>query len=199
MAEFWIEIVVILTLLVGIPLLAVRIDPWATKLEEYLTFLSTGVILAVMLFVCAEVLLRYVFNSPIPGHLEIAELFVPVIVFLAIAYTQSQNGHVGMTLVVENLPPRAKRIAEILAFAISMITYGILTYFSAKHAYRGWLYDDVTMSPPYFPTWPSAMVVPLGMFLCSVRLYLQMLREISPHRFPPRSPVDMGEEVATGE
>lgn len=197
MTEIWIAALVILALLVGIAVLAGRIDPWATKLEEFLTFLSSAVILGVMTFVCAEVLLRYAFNSPIPGHLEIAELFVPVIVFLAIAYTQSQNGHVGMTLVVDNLPPKAKRFFEIAAFAISMITYGILTYFSAKHAYRGWLYDDVTMSPPYFPTWPAAMVVPLGMFLCSVRLYLQMLRELFPHRFPPR-PTE-GEEISSGE
>ena len=197
MTELMIVALVILTLLVGIALLAVRIDPWATKLEEFLTFISTGVILAVMLFVCAEVMLRYVFNSPIPAHLEIAELFVPVIVFLAIAYTQSQNGHVGMTLVVDNLPPKTKRFFEISAFAVSMITYGILTYFSAKHAYRGWLYDGVTMSPPYFPTWPAAMVVPLGMFLCTVRLYLQMLRELFPHRFPPR-PTE-GKEIASAD
>lgn len=187
----------ILAVMVLLTVLATRIDPWMTRIEEFLTFISTAVILTVMVFVCAEVFLRYIFNSPIPGHLEISELFVPVIVFLAIAYTQSHNGHVGMTLVVENLPPRTKHFFDVAAFAISAITYGILTYFSAKHAYRGWLFDDVTATPPYFPTWPPAMVVPLGMFLCAVRLYLQMLREIFPHRFPILPPEK--EEIIIGE
>ncbi len=167
------------------------------RVEEYLTFLSTGLILFVMAFVCAEVVMRYLFNSPIPGHLELSELFMPVIVFLAIAYTQSQQGHVGMTLVVDNLPPKARRISDITALAISAVTYAILTYFSAKHALRGWEFDDVTRSPPYFPTWPSSGVVPLGFFLCTLRLYLQMLSRISPSRFPP-SPLD-SEEIAPTE
>ncbi len=177
--------------------LAVRIDPWLARVEELLTFLSTGFILFVMAFVCAEVVMRYLFNAPIPGHLELSELFMPVIVFLAVAYTQSHRGHVGMTLVVDNLPPRAARYADIGALAISAMTYTILTYFSAKHALRGWEFDDVTMSPPYFPTWPSSGVVPLGFFLCTLRLYLQMLSRIKPSRFPP-SPRD-SEEVAPTE
>lgn len=176
---------VILAILAVVTIFAVRVDPLLARVEEVLTFFSTGLILFVMAFVCAEVVMRYAFNSPIPGHLELSELFMPVIVFLAIAYTQSQQGHVGMTLVVDNLPPKAARISDIAALAISAATYAILTYFSAKHALRGWEYDDVTMSPPYFPTWPSSGVVPLGFFLCTLRLYLQMLRRIVPDRFPP--------------
>lgn len=196
MTTFFISVLVILAILAVVTILAVRVDPLLARVEEILTFLSTGFILFVMLFVCAEVVMRYAFNSPIPGHLELSELFMPVIVFLAIAYTQSHRGHVGMTLVVDNLPPKAERISDIAALAISAVTYIILTYFSAKHALRGWEYDDVTMSPPYFPTWPSAAVVPLGFFLCTLRLYLQMLYRIVPDRFPPSRTSVGGEENA---
>ncbi len=177
-------ILALLAGLAGIAVLAVRVDPWMARVEELCTLVSTGCILFVMGFVCAEVTLRYLFNSPIPGHLEVSELFVPVIVFLAVAYTQRHRGHVGMTVVIENLPPKVRRYTDIATLAISAVTYGILTYFSAQLAYRGWLYDDVTMTPPYFYTWPSSGVVPLGMFLCALRLYLQMLREIAPGRYP---------------
>lgn len=170
--------------LVGIAVVAVRLDPLMARVEEFLTLVSTGFILFAMGFVCLEVAMRYLFNSPIPGHLEISEMFVPVIVFLAVAYTQSHGGHVGMTLVVENLSPRVRRYADIATLGVSAITYGILAYFSAKHAYRGWLFDDVTPTPPYFPTWPFSSIVPLGMGLCALRLYLQMLREVAPGRFP---------------
>ena len=64
-----------------------------------------------MLFVGAEVMMRYVFNSPIPGHLEVSELLMPIIVFLGLSYTQATHGHVGMDLVLDSLPPRAQRYA----------------------------------------------------------------------------------------
>ncbi|NJM28169.1 MAG: TRAP transporter small permease subunit, partial [Pseudanabaena sp. RU_4_16] len=56
-----------------------------------------------MMFVSAEVLMRYGFNSPIPGHLELSELLMPIIVFLALSYTQATHGHVGMDFLLDAL------------------------------------------------------------------------------------------------
>ena len=86
---------------------------------------APALIIGVMLFICAEVVMRYLFNSPIPGHLEGSELFVPIIVFFAISYTQSQNGHVGMTLVVESLPPRVRLRVEISTLLMSVMTHSL--------------------------------------------------------------------------
>src|SRR5262245_66375504 len=78
----------------------------ALRVVEYV--LLTGsvlTILFVMFFVGAEVLMRYAFNSPIPGHLEGSELLAPIIVFLALSYTQATHGHVGIDLLLDALAP----------------------------------------------------------------------------------------------
>ncbi len=160
------------------------VEPLLETVERLLAYLSATIILFVMAFVCLEVLMRYLLNSPIPGHLEGAELLLPMIVFFAVSHTQAENAHVGMTLVVESLPGRGRRNAEVATLFLSLATCAVLSYFSAKHAYRGWEYDDVTMSPPYWPTWPSSAAVPVGYFLIAVRMYFQMLRRIAPRRLP---------------
>ena len=144
------------------------------RVVEYV--LLTGavlVILFVMFFVGAEVLMRYAFDKPIPGHLEGSELMAPIIVFFALSYTQS---------------PAARRYAEVATMLISIFICAVLAYFSLKNAYQLWLYDDVTMSPPYFKTWPSAAAIPLGYALISVRMYIQVLHLYDPDRFPANEP-----------
>ena len=159
------------------------------RVVEYV--LLTGavlVILFVMFFVGAEVLMRYAFDKPIPGHLEGSELMAPIIVFFALSYTQATHGHVGMDLVLDAVSPAARRYAEVATMLISIFICAVLAYFSLKNAYQLWLYDDVTMSPPYFKTWPSAAAIPLGYALISVRMYIQVLHLYDPDRFPANEP-----------
>ncbi len=154
------------------------------RVEELLTYFSVTIILFVMLYVLAEVAMRYAFNSPLPGHLEGAELLLPMIVFFAVSYTQARIGLVGMSLMVDALPTRARRVTDIVSLALSMLTCDVLAYFGAKQAYIAWDIDDVTMTPPYWRIWPSAAVVPFGYLLLSIRMCLQALQIAMPDRFP---------------
>jgi TRAP-type C4-dicarboxylate transport system permease small subunit len=150
------------------------------------------VVLFVTLFVGAEVLMRYLFNAPIPGHLEGSELLAPVIVFLGLSYTQATHGHVGMDLLLDALTPAARRWAEVATLLVSIFVCAVLALFSFRNAYQLWLYDDVTMSPPYFKTWPAAAAIPVGYALISVRMYIQILHLFDPGRFPSNEPAAGG-------
>ena len=154
------------------------------RIESFLTYLSAAIILFVMTYVLAEVLMRYAFNSPLPGHLEGAELLLPMIVFLAVSYTQARNGHVGMSLLIDLLPADTRRITDICTLTLSALTCAVLAYFGAKQALFSWQIDDVTMTSPYWPIWPSAAVVPLGYLFLAIRMSLQALQRAVPERFP---------------
>lgn len=163
----------------------------ALRVAEYVLLCgSILVILFVMFFVGAEVMMRYVFDAPIPGHLEGSELLMPIIVFLALSYTQSTHGHVGMDLLLEALSPKVRRYATIATLFAAMIICAVLAYFGAKNALQLWEYNDVTMTPPYFPTWPAAAAIPLGYALISIRMYVQVLHLVSPQRFPVNAPTE---------
>ncbi|MBC8240639.1 MAG: TRAP transporter small permease [Alphaproteobacteria bacterium] len=128
---------------------------------------------------------RYVFNSPLPGHWEGAELLLAMMVFFGVSYVQARDGHVGMTFVVDALPKKVRRVTDILSLIVSVLTCAALAYFSSKTAWLAWIYDDVTMTPPYWPVWPSAAVIPLGYGMLAVRMELQILQKLMPNRFPP--------------
>jgi TRAP-type C4-dicarboxylate transport system permease small subunit len=168
------------------------VGPALRVLEAALLAGAVIVTLFAMVFVSAEVLMRYAFNAPIPGHLEGSELLVPIIVFLALSYTQATHGHVGMDLVLDGLAPGARRYALMATLLVSIFVCAVLSYFSFKNAYQLWLYDDVTMSPPYFKTWPSAAAIPLGYGLIALRMYIQVLNLYDPKRFSAHAPAGGG-------
>ena len=60
-----------------------------------------------------------------------------------------------------------------------------MAYFGAKYAFQLYQYDDVTMTPPYWRTWPSAAAISLGYLMLAMRLVLQFLHMMNPERYPP--------------
>jgi TRAP-type C4-dicarboxylate transport system permease small subunit len=185
-------VVVVIAMMVVTALVARPLGQWLRRIETLLLNGAIAVIFFVMLSVSAEVVMRYAFNSPIPGHLEGSELLMPVIVFLAISYTQATHGHVGMDLALDALAPARRRYAEMATLLITIFICAILAYFSFKNAYQLWVYDDVTMTPPYFRTWPAASAIPLGYGMISIRLFLQMLHLYDAERFPANEPKAVG-------
>ncbi|MBU56566.1 MAG: hypothetical protein CL392_08565, partial [Acidiferrobacteraceae bacterium] len=159
MQELLLIFCIILAVGAVITALAVKAAALLFLIERYLTYASAAIIIGVMCFVGAEVFMRYVLNSPIPGHLEGSELLVCIIVFFAVSYTQSLKGHVGMTLIIDSLPDKTKNILEIITLLLSVTTCAVLSFFSFKYAYNCWVIGDITMSPPFFPVWPSALAI----------------------------------------
>ena len=92
MTEFIVILLVTAASVTILALIGQHIEQILRKTELLLTYLSAVIILFLMVYVLLEVLMRYAFNSPLPGHLEGAELLLPMIVFFAISYTQARNG-----------------------------------------------------------------------------------------------------------
>jgi TRAP-type C4-dicarboxylate transport system permease small subunit len=192
MHELAVLAVVVVAIMAVTTTVADAVGRWLCRVEIALMAAAAAIAFFVMLFVAAEVAMRYGFSAPIPGHLEGSELLMPIIVFLGLSYTQATHGHVGMDLVLDSLPPRAKRGATMGTLLISIFVCSILAWFGFKSGYQLWLYDDVTMSPPYFKTWPAGAAIALGYTLISLRLYVQLLHLYDPERFPANEPKEGG-------
>ena len=171
-----------------VALAARQVNRFSWLIEKSLSLISAAMIMFAMLLVSAEVISRKLFNTPIPGQLELGELLMPPIVFLAIAYTQSTGGHVRMTLVIDHFPAPWRHAAEIVVKLLAIAVCAVLCFYSAKYAYRAWQFNDVTMSSPYLVIWPSAIMVPLGLFLVALRVYLEVLHLLFPKLLPAGEP-----------
>lgn len=145
--------------------------------ETTLNLLASTMLFLLMFYVTAEVAMRYLFNRPLAGHLELTQLFIAPAVFLALSYVQNHRGHVGLDLLHDHLPPRGRHAVDAITLAVALVAFAIITYFSWLSASMAWEMGDVTPTA-YLQTWWSKMAVPVGCALLCVRLALQLVEAI---------------------
>jgi C4-dicarboxylate transporter DctQ subunit len=145
-------------------------------IENWLNLCSVFIIMFLMFFATAEILGRYLFNSPIPGHVEIVELIMAGVVFFGIAYTERVGGHVRMELFVTRvLKGRAYHIAEVITASLSLFVYLFILVYTFKASLFSLQIGDNT-AYLYWPTWPSKFAIPLGsLFLC-IRFVIEIIQ-----------------------
>jgi TRAP-type C4-dicarboxylate transport system permease small subunit len=90
--------------------------------------IGVTILLAMMFLVATDVLLRYVFNSPIEGAYEGIELMMAVVFCYGIAYTQRQKGHVSVNLITLKLSKKKRDIIKSFVSALSLGLFGLMTW-----------------------------------------------------------------------
>lgn len=155
-------------------------------LETGLNLLSATILFFLMFYVTAEVTMRYLFNSPLPGHLEAAQLLIAPAVFLALSWVQARQGHVGMDLLHERLPPRGRALVDCITLSIALITFLAITWFSWESTWSAWEVGDVTPTAN-LSTWWSKLAVPLGAALLCIRLLMQLVESVASVVTPGRA------------
>jgi len=89
-----------------------------------LALLSGGVLLAMTGLTVVDVTLRYVFNAPLFGGQDIAELALLSVVALAVAYCGRSGGHVAVDLIGGILSRGVERVLDVF---VRLLSAGILS------------------------------------------------------------------------
>jgi len=155
------------------------IDGNIRHIEDWLNLASVFIIMFLMFFATTEIVGRYIFNTPVPGHVEIVELIMAGVVFFGIAYTERVGGHVRMELFVTRvLKGRAYHTAEAVTAALSLFVYIFILIYTFKASVFAFQIGDNT-AYLYWPTWPSKFAVPLGSFFLCIRFLIEIIQHIS--------------------
>jgi TRAP-type C4-dicarboxylate transport system permease small subunit len=144
------------------------------KITMALRYLCMTILGVMLLLGTADVMGRYLFNSPVFGTYEIFGVFLPCIVLLGLAYTQAEHAHVNITMVLELLPPLLQRVFNIITTIIAMVITILIGWFGYALAIRFWnsgkLIDTILV-----PKWIPQLVVPLGALALFLVLTVQLI------------------------
>ena len=84
------------------------------------------VIVGLMVYTVADVILRYIFNRPFSGSIEVTEFAMSAIVFLGIAWCGWLGGHVAVDILERPLEnPRLRFVPVILTFISGVLFLAI--------------------------------------------------------------------------
>ena len=137
--------------------------------------LSAIFVLLLMILVIADILGRYLFNSPVPMTYEVGSFLMVFIVFLGLAYTQRQGAHIRVEFLTLRLSSRTRAILDIVASSLGFLLYVTIVYQGFIWSWTSWQVGDYVAGLVNIPRWPSQFMVPVG----SAILCLQFIADVA--------------------
>ena len=151
---------------------------WVDTVERLSNLAGSWLIIFLMLLVTCDVASRYLGGKSIAGAYNLAELIMVGICFLTPAYCQKQKGHIRVEIFIDKLRRKPLRFTESAAYLLSFIICVLLFYRSVGEAQMAVDIRLTTMGIVQWPAWPAKIVVPFGFLLLSIRIGLQLARQI---------------------
>lgn len=141
-----------------------------TGLSRVLDRVAGFCMVAVMLLVVTNILLRAVFNRPILGTYEYVTFLTAVTIGLALAHCAVQNGHIAVSFVVEKLPGKIQAVLDVVMNIIALLFWSLCAGQVAKYA-NTMAVSGVVSPTTQMPFYPFIYLVALGLLvLCLVLL-----------------------------
>ncbi len=134
--------------------------------------IAGAVTFLVMCLVVGNALLRYSLNAPISGTLEITESALPFMIFLALALTQYEGGHIKVVLLTQSLPAGPARAIRVLAMLLGLAFFAWAAWAGWLMVLKSWTIGELERGAVRFPLWPVKGVVFLGLALLAVQFLL---------------------------
>ena len=141
----------------------------------------TTLALCVILVNC-NVIMRYFFNNPIKWSEEVVTSLFVWTVFIGSAYAYRNHSHLGVDIVVNFLPGKAKKIVSIIMAVLELLVLVMLTVISAQYVYhllysRSGAFKPVLTDMLRIPKWWTGIAVPIGFGISTYHSVIFLLRD----------------------
>ena len=90
--------------------------------------LAIGIIYFMMLAVCAEIVFRYFLHMPLKWVVEISEVLLLYMTFLATAWLLKEEGHVTIDVLFTRFKPKVQNLLSVIISIIGALVALILVW-----------------------------------------------------------------------
>jgi len=148
------------------------------KIEYFMFFIGSSIIMMLMFLLTAEVIGRYVFNKPIPGQMEFIESLLPVTVLIGLAITQRKYGNVRMDLFLSKAKGKLRKYWEA---TLQFVTFLIMLPCGIFGTI--WFFEQVNLGDRTeqmeIVLWPFKMWIPIGFAMLLIRCLAEGIQWIN--------------------
>jgi TRAP-type transport system small permease protein len=158
------------------------------SLLEKLFYAACGVLFAMMLMICADVLLR---NVPLVKTLhglswadEVSEYMLYLITMLSAPWLLRQGRHIRVDILLRALPATIGWFCEWLADAVALACCAIMVVYGLEATYASYSSGMLTIRTLVTPEWWSLAPLPVTFFLLAIEVLFRMQRLAEGPRTP---------------
>lgn len=140
-----------------------RADSILRRLEATQKPVALGALLLIMTVMVADVALRYFAGAPLQWAYDFIGRYLMVAVFfLTLGLAQREGDNIVVDVVVKLLPVRVHHGICFVGYMAASAVLMLVSYEGAKMTFVAWRNSEVLAGAVAWPTWPSAILVPIG-------------------------------------
>ena len=131
------------------------IERWLKNIERVFCYVAAGLVFVMIFPTTVDVVLRYVFNAPLPEMFQLTEFMMVGVVYLGIAYVQQLKDHIKIEIATQWMPRKGQDILDLFGNLVGLFIFGLITWQTGRQAWEAWDTQDYTMGIVQFPLWPA--------------------------------------------
>nr|WP_301289600.1 TRAP transporter small permease subunit [Natronocella acetinitrilica] len=121
-----------------------------------------------------DITLRTITGRGIPSVAEYADIVLVGLVYLSLARTQFDGGHVASGLVAMHMPPRLRCIVELVGMLFVLAVLAGVTWYTGQIAYESYLRGEYRLGLTGALVWPARWAIVIGLIAWQLQLWLRV-------------------------
>lgn len=143
-----------------------RAARWFDLLLNGMAVLAGAILLFMMLLVCYDVIMRYLFRNPTGWAMEVCEYLLVYVTFLGGPWLLREKGHVNVDILFFFWPKMGRPLNIFTSFIVGAATF-VLFIFCTSATWDYFQRGITEIKMLTIPKWMVFWVIPLGcIFLC---------------------------------
>jgi len=150
-----------------------KLDSLLDRLNSVMAWIAALAIIFMMFAISYAVIMRYVWNKPVPWIVEISSYLMLYITFLGTAWLQRKGGHVEVDLFTGRLKPRVRAAFKTITSLGGAVVGFILAWKGSLVTVDYFQRDVTAIGILNTPQFLLMGIIPIGGFLLLVEFLLQ--------------------------
>jgi TRAP-type C4-dicarboxylate transport system permease small subunit len=164
-------------------------------------YAGSGALAALCVFLICALMLAQAFARSMGGQIrgtdDIVSWLCAAAAFLALGHTFRHGELVRVGLVIGRLAPRSRRVAELIALALTTAFVSYMLWAVARFVYESWRFNEVAQGLIKLPIWIPQMSFLIGVAIFLVAVLDELLAVL--HNRKPAYQAAEEERAASGD
>ena len=127
-------------------------------------------LVAILLLIVVQMVARWT-GAVFPGAASYAGYAMAGASFLAFANALNRGAHIRVSILLNAVPPRARRLLEIWCFGLATAIAAYFTYYAYWFVYWSWKFNEISQDQDATPLWIPQSVMVVGGAILSLALF----------------------------
>lgn len=135
-----------------------------SRLIDLMTVISGLAIALMMLHVTLDVIMRYVFDIPLPGTITVVSYYyMAIAAFMPLAFAEQKSAHISVEVVTERFPSWVQKHLAGWLLLVSATVFALMTVRTWGEAMSKYgINASIVQGENSLPVWPTYFVLPIG-------------------------------------